>query len=91
MLLYMSLRVTTNQKSVIDVQQKRKEPKYNTKDGYQIIREKNKKKQKNNQKTIKKGNKYIFINNYFKCKQTEHSNKRHRVAEWMQKQDRYIC
>ena len=44
MLLYMSLRVTTNQKSVIDVQQKRKEPKYNTKDGYQIIREKNKKK-----------------------------------------------
>ena len=54
MLLYMSLRVTTNQKSIIDAQQKRKESKYNTKDTGQILREKKKKKQKNNQKTINK-------------------------------------
>ena len=63
----MSLRVTTNQKSVIDVQQKRKESKYNTKDSGQILREKNKKR-KTTRKQLTNGNKNIFINNYFKCK-----------------------
>ena len=33
---------------------------------------------------------YISIN-YYKCKQKNAPIKRHRVAEWIQKQDMYIC
>ena len=31
------------------------------------------------------------MSNYFKCKQIKCSNQRHRLAEWIQKQDPYIC
>ena len=33
----------------------------------------------------------MYINNYFKCKWIKCSNQRHRLAEWIQKQDPYIC
>ena len=32
-----------------------------------------------------------YIDNYFKCKQIKCPNRRHRLAEWIQKQDPYIC
>ena len=32
----------------------------------------------------------IYINNYFKSKWVKCSKKRHRLAEWIQKQDPYI-
>ena len=44
-----------------------------------------------NPKQLENGNKNIDINNYFKCKWIKCSNKRHRLAEWIQKQDTYIC
>ena len=31
-----------------------------------------------------------YIDNYFKCKQIKCPNRRHRLAEWIQKQDAYI-
>ena len=34
---------------------------------------------------------YMYINNYLKCKRIKCSNERYRLAEWMQKQDPYIC
>ena len=37
------------------------------------------------------GNGIVLINNYLKCKWVECSNQRQRLAEWMQKQDPYIC
>ena len=33
----------------------------------------------------------ILINNYLKCKQLNAPTKRQRLAEWIQKQDPYIC
>ena len=51
-MLYINLMVTTNQKSVIDTQKKRKESKYNTKDSHQ--KKKGIKNYKHNQKTINK-------------------------------------
>ena len=32
-----------------------------------------------------------YINNYFKCKWIDAPTKRHRLTEWIQKQDPYIC
>ena len=48
---------------------------------------------KNNHKTSNKmaKNKHISINNYFKCKWIKCSNKRHKVNEWLKKQDSIIC
>ena len=37
------------------------------------------------------GNGIVLINNYLKCKWVECSNQRQRLAEWIQKQDPYIC
>ena len=37
------------------------------------------------------GNGTIPINNYLKCKWVEWATKRQRLAEWIQKQDPYIC
>ena len=44
-----------------------------------------------NPKQSRKYNRNIYINNYFKCKWIKCSNQRHRLAEWIQKQDPYIC
>ena len=32
-----------------------------------------------------------YINNFLKYKLIKHSNQRHQLAEWIQKQDPYIC
>ena len=37
------------------------------------------------------GNRIILINDYLKCKLVECPNQRQRLAEWIQKQDPYIC
>ena len=37
------------------------------------------------------GNGIVLINNYLKCKWVECSNQRQRLAEWIQKQNSYIC
>ena len=42
-------------------------------------------------KTSAFGNGIILINNYLKCKWVECPNQRQRLAEWIQKQDPYIC
>lgn len=60
------LMVTTNQKSIIDMQMKkknRKKPKRNTKDSHQIIKEQ--KNYENNPQTTKKMavNAFLFTNN----------------------------
>ena len=44
-----------------------------------------------NPKQLENGNRNIYINNYFKCKSLNAPIKRHRLAEWIQKQDPYIC
>ena len=44
-----------------------------------------------NPKQLENGNRNIYINNYFKCKWIKAPTKRHRLAEWIQKQDPYIC
>ena len=56
----------------------------------QEIQEK-KKIYKINCKQLENGNRNIYINNYFKCKSLNAPIKRHRLAEWIQKQDPYIC
>ena len=33
----------------------------------------------------------MHIDNYLKCKRLTAPTKRHRLAEWIQKQDPYIC
>ncbi len=76
--------VITNQKPIISKQiTKTKEIKHITKESYQTTREENKRKRKEQRRTTKtlrkkeqKGNKYIFINSYFKCQWTECSNQK---------------
>ena len=44
-----------------------------------------------NPKQLENCNRNIYINNYFKCKWINAPTKRHRLAEWILKQDPYIC
>ena len=44
-----------------------------------------------NPKQLENGNRNIYINDYFKCKSLNAPIKRHRLTEWIQKQDPYIC
>ena len=37
------------------------------------------------------GNRNIYIDNYLKCELLKCPTKRHRLAEWIRKQDPYIC
>ena len=48
---------------------------------------------KSNPNQLRNGNRNIHINNYFKCKWIKCSKrkKKDRLAEWIQKQDQYIC
>ena len=84
--------VNANQKPKIDTQRKkRKEPKHNTRDNHQIIREDNKrtrkewtkKNYKNNPKAINKMaiNTWL-LNNHFKCKWTKCSSQKTKSG-WM--------
>ena len=45
----------------------------------------------NQPQTIKKMAIGTYINNYFKCKWIDAPTKRHRLTEWIQKQDPNIC
>ena len=88
---------TTNQKTKIDTHtKKKKQPKHNTKDSHQIIREQKKKGRKktnkNKSKTIKKmaiGTKISIIT--LNVNELNAPTKRCRLAEWIQKQDQYTC
>ena len=99
-LLYQNLMGTTNQKSTIPPKnlhtQKRKNNPNNTKDTHQITREQKRKGRKktfkNKPKTINK----MAIRTYMltiilNVNKLNDPNKRHRLAEWIQKQDLYIC
>ena len=80
----MSIMVPTKQKPLLDTQKiVRKEFKQNTKESHQTTREESKSKRKEQKVTTKQpenneqnGNKYIPINNYFKCKSTEFFNQK---------------
>ena len=74
------IQVTTNQKYTTDWQKSnRRDLKHNTKENQQTTKEKTRR--RNQQRSTKvtgkqgwNGNKYIFINKYFKCKRIRYSN-----------------
>ena len=74
----------------------KKQPKHNTKDSHQITTDENKRERKetykNKSTTIKKMSigTYILIVT-LKVNGLSGPTKRHRLAEWIQKQDTYIC
>ena len=87
--------VTINQKSTIDTHtKKRYKHKHSTKDSHQVTRERNKrrrKKQKRTPKTINKMAISIYLSVItLNVNRLNVPIKRHRVAEWIQKQDPYI-
>ena len=98
-LLYQNLIVAANQKSTIDTHtQKKKESKQNTKVSHQITRKESKRGReekntyKNKSKTINKMAIRTFILIItFNINGLNAPTKRHRLAEWIQKQDLYIC
>ena len=97
-LLYQNLMGTTNQKSTKDTHRKRKEnPKTTLK---LVIKSQEKRtKQEGNKKTYKNKSKTIFkiaIKKYIliitlNINGLNAPTKRHRLVEWIQKQDLYIC
>ena len=96
-LLYQNLMGTTNQISAIDTHtKKKKQSKHNTKDRHQVKREQKKKGRKktfkNKSKTMNKTaiRTYILIIT-LNVNGLNAPTKRHRLAEWIQKQDTDIC
>ena len=97
-LLYQNVMVTANQKSTIDTHtKKKKQSKYNIKVSHQITREENKRGREekiynNKSKTITemaiRTNILIITLN---VNRLNAPTKRHRLAEWIQKQYPYIC
>ena len=78
-LFYISLRITTKQKPIVNTGKREKESEHKTTENNQIIKEESKRrKEKSNCKTARKQQKkwqqYMFINNYFKCKWSKISN-----------------
>ena len=65
----------------------------NVKQTYIVQKKKNRREKstKSTPNNLENGNRNICINNYFKYKWFKCSAKRHRLAEWIQKQDPYIC
>ena len=64
----------------------------NIKQTYIVKKYKRRKKiYKINPKQLRNGNRNIYINNYFKVTGLNAPTKRHRLAEWIQNQDLYIC
>ena len=55
-----------------------------------LIQSQNTREGKRSTKSIKKMT-IGTLNNYFTCKRLKCSNQRHRLAEWIQKQDPFIC
>ena len=98
-LLYKNFRITANQKSTIDTQTKKENQlKYNTKDRHQTTRGENKRRReqkratKINPKTVNKMaiRTYVLIIT-LNVNELNAPTKRQRLAEWIQKQDLYIC
>ena len=93
-LLYQNLMVTTNQKSITNIQtEKKKESKYNTKNSHQITKKenkeerKNKKTYKNKSKTINKMAIRTYISTItLNVNGLNVPTKRHRLAESIQEQ-----
>ena len=54
-------------------------------------REKKKRSTKSTPNNQENGNRNIYANNYFKCKWINTPTKRHRLVEWIQKQDPFLC
>ena len=97
-MLYQIHMVTTNQKSTIDTHtKKKKESKHNTKVSHQITREENKrgreeKRPSNKSTAINKMAVRTYISIItLKVNGLNAPTKRHRLAEWIQKQDPHIC
>lgn len=83
--LYMNLRVTTNQKPErYTKKKKKKESKNNIKESHQSIRDKEKRNRDELQKQ-QNNNKYIYINDYFRCTWSIAPTKRYRVTKWNKK------
>ena len=59
--------------------------------GYALDRKHKKGVQTRTQNNKVNGNRIILINNYLKCKWVEFPNQKTKMAEWIQKQDPYIC
>lgn len=83
--------IITNQKSTKHIQKlKKKESKQHTMKNSKPQRKKTREEEtednrKSSLKQLTKKNKYILINNYFKCEWFKCSYKRHRVAKWIKK------
>ena len=98
-LLHQKFRITANQKSTIDMQtNKKNQLNYSTKDSHQTRSRENKRRReekKSNKNKFKAINKrairtYISII-ILNANGLNVPTKRHRLAEWIQKQDPYIC
>ena len=97
-LLYQNFRITANQKSTTNTQTNTKNQlKYNTKDSHQTRRGENKRRREekrttNKSKTINKMAIKIYISVItLNVNGLSAPTKRHRLAEWIQKQDPHIC
>ena len=96
-LLYQNFRVIANQKSTSDAQTNKKtQHKYNTKDSHQTTRGENNRRRKKSNKNKSKAINKMAIRAYISIitlnvNGINTPTKRHRLAEWIQKQDPYIC
>ena len=98
-LLYQNFRITANQISTIDTQtNKKNQLKYNTKDNHQTRRGENKRRtgKKGAARTTPKQLIKMAIRTYISIitlniNGLNAPTKRQRLAEWIQKQDPYIC
>ena len=96
-LRYQNFSVTANQKSTIALQRNKKNQlKYNTKDSHQTTRGENNRRRKKSNKNKSKAINNMAIRTYISIitlyvNGLNAPTKRHRLAEWIQKQDPYIC
>ena len=97
-LLYQNFRVTANWKSTIDTQtNKKNQLKYNTKGSHQTRRGENKRRReektatKTNTKQLKMAIRTYISIITLNVNGLNATTKRHWLAEWIQKQDPYIC
>ena len=95
---YQNFRITANPKPAIEAHKsKKKQLKYKTKENHQTTRGENKRRRgekshKNKSKTANKMARRTYIS-MMALNVNGHNSptKRHRLAEWIQKQDPYIC
>ena len=96
-LLYQNFRISANQTSTTDTQKNKKHQlKCNTKDSHQTTRGENKKGTKKSNTNKSKAINKMAIRTYISIitlnvNGLNAPTERHRLAEWIQKQDPYIC